>query len=55
MTGQGVFAVLAGALGDALSPGTAVTVLAVASLGVSVALGPGLRRAADRAAASSVG
>jgi predicted MFS family arabinose efflux permease len=55
MTGQGVFAVLAGALGDALSPGTAVTVLAVASLGVSVTLGPGLRRAADRAAASSVG
>ncbi|HYO37494.1 MAG TPA: hypothetical protein VER97_15570 [Geodermatophilus sp.] len=49
MTGQGVFAVLAGGLGDALSPGTAVTVLAAMSLVVSLALGPGLRRAAARA------
>jgi predicted MFS family arabinose efflux permease len=55
MTGQGVFAALAGALGDLLPPGTAMTVLAVASLAVSLALGPGLRRAADRAAASRVG
>ncbi|WP_369258136.1 MFS transporter [Geodermatophilus amargosae] len=51
MTGQGVFAVLAGALGDALTPGSAVAALAVVSLAVSLALAPGLRRAADRAAA----
>ncbi len=49
MTGQGVFAALAGALGDLLSPGLAMTLLAAASLVVSVALGPGLRRAAGRA------
>ncbi len=49
MTGQGVFAALAGALGDLFSPGLAMTLLAAASLVVSVALGPGLRQAAGRA------
>ncbi|WP_448642615.1 hypothetical protein [Geodermatophilus sp. URMC 63] len=51
MTGQGVFAVLAGVLGDATTPGTAVAVFAAASLTVSLASSPGLRRAADGAAA----
>ncbi len=55
MTGQGVFAALAGALADLIGAGPAVTVLAVASLAVSLALGPGLRRAGDQAAASRVG
>jgi len=52
MTGQGVFAVLAGALADAVGTGPAVTALAAVSLVVSLALGPGLRRAAERASRS---
>ncbi|MGY1778932.1 MFS transporter [Geodermatophilus sp. SYSU D01036] len=51
MTGQGVFAVLAGALGDAVPPGTAMAVFAATSLAVSLALTPGLRRVAGRASA----
>jgi hypothetical protein len=51
MTGQGVLAVLAGVLGDATTPGTAVAVFAATSLTVSLALAPGLRRAAGGAAA----
>ena len=51
MTGQGVFAVLAGATADLLSAATAISALALASLLVSLALGPGLARAAQEAAA----
>ncbi len=50
MTTQGLCAALAGGLADAVGPGTAMAVLASASLVVSLALGPGLRRAARRAA-----
>ena len=45
MTAQGLCAVLAGALADALGPGVAITVLAAASLAVTAALVPALRRA----------
>ena len=51
MTGQGLFAALAGALADVVSAGPAMALLAAVSLAVSLALVPGLRRAADRAAA----
>ncbi len=50
MTGQGVFAALAGALADVIAVGTAMAVFALVSLVVALALVPGLRRAADRAA-----
>ncbi len=53
MTGQGVFAVLAGALADVVGAGSAITALAAVSLVVSLALGPGLRRAADHASRAS--
>ena len=45
MTAQGVFAVLAGALSDAVGPGAAITAFAVASLLVTVGLAPALARA----------
>ena len=51
MTGQGVFAALAGALADLLAPGAVMAGLAASSVLVSLALVPGLRRAADRATA----
>ena len=49
MTGQGVCAVLAGGLADAVGVGTAMAALAAASLVVSAALTPALRRAAASA------
>ena len=49
---QGVSAVLAGGLVDALPVGTAMAALAAASLVVSLALTPVLRRAADAATPS---
>jgi MFS family permease len=55
MTFQGVCAVLAGALADRIPTGTAMSVLAAASVLVSLALIPGLRRAADAATPSRVG
>lgn len=45
MTAQGVFAVLAGALADAVGPSAAITALALSSLAVTVALAPALTRA----------
>ncbi len=50
VTGQGVFAALAGALADVIAVGTAMAVFALVSLVVALTLVPGLRRAADRAA-----
>jgi predicted MFS family arabinose efflux permease len=50
MTFQGLSAVLAGALGEVLDVGVAITVLAVASLLVSFALTPALTRVARRVA-----
>ncbi len=50
MTAQGVCAALAGGLADVVPAGPAMALLALASLAVSVALVPGLRRVADRAA-----
>ncbi|MEV4642657.1 MFS transporter [Actinoplanes sp. NPDC049548] len=47
MTMQGVCAALAGALADRTGPALAVTILAGASLAVSVALTPALTRAAE--------
>ncbi|WP_164704346.1 MFS transporter [Blastococcus litoris] len=55
MTFQGVCAVLAGALADVVPTGTAIGVLAAASLAVSLGLTPALRRAADAATPSRVG
>ncbi|RBY89500.1 MFS transporter [Blastococcus sp. TF02A-30] len=55
MTLQGVCAVLAGALADLIPVGTAMTVLAGASLAVSFCLTPALRRAADAATPSRAG
>ena len=52
MTFQGVCAVLAGGLADLIPVGVAMSVLAAASLAVSLALTPALRRAADAATPS---
>jgi hypothetical protein len=52
MTLQGVCAVLAGGLADVVPVGTAMAALATASLVVSLALTPALRRAADAATPS---
>lgn len=54
MTAQGVFAVLAGGLGDLVPAATAIVWLGAASLCVSLLLTRPLDRAADRAAAPSV-
>ncbi|MGY1649631.1 hypothetical protein [Geodermatophilus sp. SYSU D01119] len=51
MTGQGVFAAFAGALADLSTPGAVMAGLAAASVVVSLALVPGLRRAARAATA----
>ena len=55
MTFQGLCAVLAGALADLIPTGTAMSVLAAASILVSLSLTPALRRAADAATPSRVG
>ncbi|MGY1671977.1 MFS transporter [Geodermatophilus sp. SYSU D00710] len=55
MTAQGLCAALAGGLADVVSAGPAMAVLGLASLVVSLALVPGLRRAADRASARDRG
>ena len=54
MTLQGVCAVLAGGLADVVPVGTAMAALGTASLAVSLALTPALRRAADAATPSRV-
>lgn len=51
VTCQGLAAVLAGGLAELTPPGAAIALLAVGSLLVSLALTPGLRRAAGHAAA----
>lgn len=53
MTAQGVFAVLAGGLGDLLPPSTAIALLAAASLVVSLLLTRPLARVGERVAAPS--
>jgi MFS family permease len=55
MTLQAVCAVLAGGLADVVPVGVAMSALAAASLAVSLALTPALRRAADAATPSRVG
>lgn len=55
MTLQGVCAVLAGGLADVVPVGMAMSALAAASLAVSLALTPALRRAADAATPVRVG
>ncbi|WP_205730196.1 hypothetical protein [Blastococcus sp. TF02-8] len=53
MTAQGVFAVLAGTLGDLIPPSAAIALLATASLAVSLLLTGPLARVGDRAASPS--
>ena len=55
MTCQGLCAVLAGGLADLVPVGVAMSVLAAASLVVSLALTPALRRAADASTRGQVG
>lgn len=47
---QGVGAAIAGAVAERTSPATATALLAVASIGVTLALAPGLRPAGNPAA-----
>jgi len=51
LTMQGVGAALAGAAAQLTSPGTAMTVIALASIAVTVSLAPGLRPARPVASA----
>ncbi|WP_415949444.1 MFS transporter [Streptomyces sp. KLOTTS4A1] len=53
LTMQGVAAALAGALAQVTSPATAITVMAVLSLTVTLTLAPGLRRGATAVAAAA--
>ncbi|MGH3383315.1 MAG: MFS transporter [Nocardioidaceae bacterium] len=55
MTCQGLGALLAGAVADAMDTGYTMALLAVASLAASAALTPALRRAAARVAGADVG
>ncbi|MFI7149606.1 MFS transporter [Nonomuraea sp. NPDC050022] len=54
VTMQGVSAALAGAVAQLTSPATAITVLAAASVAVTLTLAPGLRHPRDAAARESV-